>query len=51
MRKGELPEFDARRGQFKHTVEISNLWRMLLGEIGLRTSFDEREAVRDGNAA
>lgn len=41
VRKGQLPDFDARNGHFKHTVEVSYLGRMLLKEIGLITPFDE----------
>ena len=41
--KGTLPEFDARSGQFKHTVEISYLGRLLLKEVGMTTPFDERQ--------
>lgn len=42
VKKGQLPEFDAKQGDFKHTVEISYLGRLLLKEIGMATPFDER---------
>jgi hypothetical protein len=41
VKKGQLPEFDQRSGDFKHTVEISYLGRLLLKEIGMPTPFDE----------
>jgi hypothetical protein len=41
VKKGQLPDFDARNGHFRHTVEVSYLGRMLLKEIGLITPFDE----------
>lgn len=46
VKKGQLPEFDAKSGQFKHTVQIASLGRMLLKEIGMPTPFDERRASR-----
>lgn len=49
VRRGQLPEFDASKGDFKHNVEVSYLGRMLLGEIGMKTPFDEEdEAERAG---
>lgn len=45
LKKGQVPEFDARSGDFKHSIEISLLGRMLLKEIGLPTPFDQ---ARDG---
>ncbi|MCG9917215.1 MAG: hypothetical protein MH112_12770 [Phenylobacterium sp.] len=45
-RKGETPEFDARKGDFKHTVEVSYLGRMLLREIGMETPFDSQQGGR-----
>ena len=41
-RRGELPEFDPREGDFKHTVEISYLGRMLLRDIGMPSPIDIR---------
>jgi len=40
VKKGELPEFDVRKGDFKHNIGISPLGRMILKEIGLPTPFD-----------
>lgn len=40
VKKGQLPEFDAREGDFKHRVEVSYLGRMVLREIGLGSPFD-----------
>lgn len=40
VKRGTLPEFDARSGDFKHSVEVSGLGRMLLKEVGLETPFD-----------
>ncbi|MBC7767416.1 MAG: hypothetical protein H7124_01375 [Phycisphaerales bacterium] len=37
-----VPEFDARAGDFKHSVEISSLGRLLLREIGMPTPFDQQ---------
>lgn len=39
-RRGELPEFDPRAGDFKHSIEISYLGRMLLRDIGLPSPLD-----------
>lgn len=41
VRKGQLPDFDASKGDFKHTVEIAYLGRMLLREIGKTPPFDD----------
>lgn len=41
VKRGELPEFDSHKGDFRHHLEISYLGRMLLREIGLPTPFDE----------
>lgn len=41
IKKGQVPEFDAGVGEFKHTVEISYLGRLLLKEIGMPTPFDQ----------
>jgi hypothetical protein len=38
--RGELPEFDARSGDFRHRVEISYLGRMLLRAIGQPSPYD-----------
>lgn len=46
VRKGQMPEFDASQGDFKHSVGISHLGRMLLKEIGMITPFDEQQAHR-----
>lgn len=46
VRKGEIPEFDARKGDFKHNVEISYLGRLLLREIGMETPFDAQQTNR-----
>lgn len=40
VREGEVPEFDTRTGDYKHSVEISGLGRLLLKEIGMETPFD-----------
>lgn len=40
VRKGEIPEFDARKGDFKHNLEVSYLGRMLLREIGMETPIE-----------
>ncbi|WP_260598290.1 hypothetical protein [Sphingomonas endolithica] len=47
VKKGMVPEFDAASGQFKHTVEIAYLGRLLLKEIGMPTPFDEQQSHRD----
>lgn len=39
-KKGQLPEFDAREGDFKHRVEVSYLGRMVLRETGLGPPLD-----------
>lgn len=43
VKKGQLPEFDAHEGDFKHRVEVSQLGRMLLKEIGMPTPIDQKE--------
>ena len=43
VKKGQLPEFDAKSGQFKHSIEIGFLGRLLLKEIGMPTPFDESQ--------
>lgn len=40
VKRGQLPDFDPRAGDFSHRVEISQLGRMLLKEIGMPTTFD-----------
>lgn len=42
LKKGEVPEFDPHIGDFKHSLEVSHLGRMLLREIGMETPFDAR---------
>lgn len=49
VRRGQLPEFDASKGDFKHSVEVSYLGRMLLGEIGLKTPFDQEDEADAGD--
>ena len=41
VKRGELPEFDASKGDFKHSLEVSHFGRLMLREIGLITPFDE----------
>lgn len=43
VRKGEVPEFDSRSGDYKHSVEVSGLGRLLLKEIGMETPFDAQD--------
>lgn len=43
VRKGEVPEFDSRTGDYKHSVEVSGLGRLLLKEIGMETPFDAQD--------
>lgn len=43
VKKGQLPEFDAGEGDFKHRVEVSYLGRMVLREIGLGSPFDSEK--------
>lgn len=43
VRRGEMPEFDARKGDYKHRVEISYLGRMLLRAVGQPSPFDEKD--------
>lgn len=40
VKKGTVPEFDPRKGDFKHRLEISYLGRMLLREIGMAAPID-----------
>lgn len=47
VKKGQLPEFDSRKGDFRHSVEISFLGRLLLKEIGMPTAFDQARETRD----
>jgi hypothetical protein len=44
VRKGEVPDFDSRSGDYKHSIEVSGLGRLLLKEIGMVTPFDAEEA-------
>lgn len=46
VKKGEVPEFDTRKGDFKHNLEVSQLGRMLLREIGMETPFDAQHGDR-----
>ncbi len=48
VKKGQIPEFDAKSGHFKHTVEVSFLGRLLLEDIGLQTPFDQNQKRREG---
>ncbi|MFG6159645.1 hypothetical protein ACGTNG_12635 [Halomonas sp. 1390] len=43
VKKGQLPEFDPREGDFKSRVEVSQLGRMLLKEIGMPSPFDQKQ--------
>lgn len=40
IKKGTIPEFDSRKGDFKHRLEISYLGRMLLREVGMAAPID-----------
>lgn len=40
VKKGQLPEFDAKAGGFKGNVQISYLGRMLLREMGIELPFE-----------
>ncbi len=40
VKKGQLPEFDAKAGGFKGSVQISYLGRMLLREMGIELPFE-----------
>lgn len=42
-RNGDTPKFNFRLGDYKHSIEISYLGRMLLREIGLTPPFDAAE--------
>jgi hypothetical protein len=46
VKTGDVPDFDAHEGDFKHRVEVSHLGRMLLREIGMETPFDAQQAGR-----
>lgn len=48
IKRGEIPAFESQSGEFKHTVEVSLLGRMLLAEIGLETPFDAAYANQQG---
>jgi len=54
VKKGQLPEWDARVGDFKHSIEIAFLGRLLLKEIGMPSPFDvaqsERSTPTNGDA-
>jgi hypothetical protein len=46
VKRGEMPEFDASKGDFRHTVALSYLGRMLLREIGMPSLADrDKEAA------
>jgi hypothetical protein len=45
VKRGDLPEFDTYRRDWKHTIEISYIGRMLLREIGLPTPFDAQQST------
>ena len=40
VKKGQLPEFDAKAGGFKGNMQISYLGRMLLREMGIELPFE-----------
>lgn len=46
IKKGVVPEFDPRDGDFKHRLEVSYLGRMLLREIGMAAPIDAQRANR-----
>tara|TARA_R110002072_G_scaffold150962_1_gene300019 strand:- start:497 stop:1231 length:735 start_codon:yes stop_codon:yes gene_type:complete len=46
IKKGVVPEFDPRDGDFKHRLEVSYLGRMLLREIGMPAPIDAQQANR-----
>ena len=46
VKKGQMPDFDSSQGDFRHSVGISLLGRMLLKEIGMITPFDEQQSHR-----
>ncbi|GEM_PF-333441 len=46
LKKGQLPEFNAKNGDFKHRTEISYLGRMLLKEVGMPTELDSKRGNR-----
>lgn len=48
VKQGQVPDFDPKTGQFKHSVEISYLGRLLLKEIGMTTPFDEARSRENG---
>lgn len=50
VKKGTLPEFDTRQGDFKHRLEISYLGRMLLREIGMTVPIDAQHDARNDSA-
>lgn len=45
IKKGVVPEFDPREGDFKHRLEVSYLGRMLLREIGMAAPIDAQRAI------
>lgn len=42
-KRGEQPIFDTKKGDFKHSMEVSYLGRMLLGTIGLPSPYDAED--------
>jgi hypothetical protein len=44
VKRGEQPEFDPYKRDWKHSIEISYLGRMLLREIGLPSPFDAEQS-------
>lgn len=46
VKKGQIPDFDASKGDFNHSVEVSYLGRMVLKEIGMQTPFDAQQTDR-----
>lgn len=43
VKKGQIPEFNAKEGDFKNRIEISPLGRILLKEIGTPSPFDQQK--------
>jgi len=46
VRHGQLPQFDALQGDFRHRVQISGLGRLLLRHIGRPIPFDHQEQTQ-----
>ena len=47
VKRGELPEFDTSKGDFKHRLEVSHFGRMMLRAIGLETPFDASRSTHE----